>query len=104
MGLEGLPAGALEESVSPRVLDTHCPEDGSVERGEVVRRYTLREIAEASRDGDGFCLQCGQQQEFLEPRLFLGLCVECDLQAVLPAETLRRGLALVDWEREDHED
>jgi hypothetical protein len=66
-----------------------------------MRRYTMEEIAEASRDGEGFCLQCGQQQEWLEQRLFLGLCVECDQQAVLPAETLRRGIALVDWEGEE---
>ena len=69
-----------------------------------MRRYTMEEIAEAARDEDGFCLQCGQQQEFLESRLFLGLCVECDTQAVLPAETLHRGIRLVDWEEGENDE
>jgi hypothetical protein len=66
-----------------------------------MRQYTLREIQEAADDGEGFCLQCSAQQEYLEPRMFLGLCLECDNVSVLPAETLVRALRLVDLEGEE---
>lgn len=66
-----------------------------------MHHYTIDEILQAARDDEGFCLACGAQQPYQEPRLYLGLCEECDQQSVLPAETLARAVELIDLEGDE---
>jgi predicted amidophosphoribosyltransferase len=55
-----------------------------------VKAHTRREIEQATRDGEGFCLSCGSRQDFYERRLLLGLCEECGEQDVVEAGLLLR--------------
>lgn len=59
-------------------------------------QFTPAEIADAAQQGEGFCLECGMRQDFLEKRLVLGLCEACGEQAVLNAEIAESLLALLD--------
>lgn len=57
------------------------------------------ELEQAVGDGDGICLNCGHLQPFLEKETMrFGLCNECELQQVLRAEDLQRGLDFLEIE------
>ena len=66
-----------------------------------MQSHPLRVIRAAALEEDGFCLRCGSQQEFVEQRLFLGLCLACDWNTVIPAQTILDALELIDFEGED---
>jgi hypothetical protein len=51
------------------------------------------ELEQAAIDGYGLCLNCGSLQPFLaREAMRFSLCHECELQQVLRAEDLQRGL------------
>jgi hypothetical protein len=64
-------------------------------------RFTPREVAEAAEQGEGFCLECGARQDFLEKRLVLGLCHECEEHEVVSAELVERVQAILDLDADD---
>lgn len=67
-----------------------------------MKRIGRGRLLELEEEDAGFCLKCGTEQEYVEPRLYLGLCGECNWQSVIPAETVREALewVAVDWEGE----
>jgi hypothetical protein len=63
-----------------------------------VKTYSRREITDAAQQEEGFCLECGERQDFLEKRLLLGLCCRCGEQAVIEAALVERVFQLEEEE------
>ena len=55
-----------------------------------MKLLSIREIADAAQQGEGFCLSCGHRQDFLEMRLVLGLCQHCGEYEVASADLMER--------------
>lgn len=66
-----------------------------------MNRHTVSEVWEAVNMDEAFCLACGERQDLREFRLYLGLCVECDQHAVLPARDVVRALNLIEEDDDD---
>lgn len=64
-------------------------------------RYAKREIEEAAREGQGFCLDCGEMQDFPAFSKHTPLCVECDEYRVVSAEDVLAVLRLVKGEEDE---
>lgn len=64
------------------------------------RIHSLWELKEAAQEEDGFCLRCGERQEFIPLRDHFGQCEWCFTYTVLPAELLLNVLGLVEEEED----
>ena len=56
----------------------------------MTHRFSTREVSDAAQQEEGFCLECGKRQDFLEKRLVLGLCHFCGEHEVVSAELVER--------------
>lgn len=68
-----------------------------------MRTYTIDTLHDLAAEDQGVCLLCGESQDILETRLYLGLCDFCDRHAVIPAETLLLAAGVIDQESEADE-
>lgn len=66
-----------------------------------MMRYDKQEIEEAARAGQGFCLACGEMQDFPAFSNHTPLCVECDEYRVVSAEDVLAVLRLVEGEEDE---
>ena len=59
---------------------------------------TLIEVQQAARDGEGFCLSCGEVADVPEVPGFIPLCENCDRHDIISAKDILRVLELVEDE------
>ena len=57
--------------------------------------HTMREIAEAAEEEEGFCLACGSRQQILESRFLFGPCEDCYATKVIPAALILKVIPII---------